>query len=104
MTGIEGFLTPFLNIELILLIAGGVFVGIYVGAIPGLSVTMAFSLLLSFTYGWDTLPALATMIGIFSGGVYGGSRAAILLNIPGAPAASPRGLTVIPWPSAARRG
>lgn len=101
MAGIEGFLTPFMNIELILLIAGGVFVGIYVGAIPGLSVTMAFSLLLSFTYGWDTLPALAAMIGIFSGGVYGGSRAAILLNIPGAPAAVATGFDGYPL---AKRG
>ncbi len=87
MTGIEGFLVPFMNISLILLIASGVFVGIYIGAMPGLSVTMAFSLLISFTYGWDVMPALATMIGIYTGGVYGGSRSAILLNIPGAPAA-----------------
>jgi putative tricarboxylic transport membrane protein len=87
MTGIEGFLVPFINIELVLLIAIGVFIGIYIGAMPGLSVTMAFSLLISFTYGWDVMPALATMIGIYTGGVYGGSRSAILLNIPGAPAA-----------------
>lgn len=87
MSGIESFFVPFMNINLILLIAGGVFVGIYIGAMPGLSVTMAFSLLISFTYGWDITPALATMIGIYSGGVYGGSRSAILLNIPGAPAA-----------------
>ena len=32
-------------------------------------------------------PAIALMIGIFMGGVYGGSRTAILLNIPGAPSA-----------------
>lgn len=87
MTGIEGFLVPFMRPDLILYIAAGVFVGIYVGAIPGLSVTMAVSLLISFTFSWDTLPALAVMIGIYTGGVYGGSRSAILLNIPGAPAA-----------------
>ena len=85
--GIEGFFIPFLHPELILYIAAGVFVGIYVGAIPGLSVTMAVSLLISFTFSWDVWPALAVMIGIFSGGVYGGARSAILLNIPGAPAA-----------------
>ena len=32
-------------------------------------------------------PALALMVGIYMGGVYGGSRTAILLNIPGAPSA-----------------
>lgn len=65
----------------------GVFAGIYVGAIPGLSVTMAASLLISMTYSWDVDAALALMMGVWVGGVYGGSRAAILLNIPGAPAA-----------------
>ncbi|MGN0203618.1 MAG: tripartite tricarboxylate transporter permease, partial [Coprococcus sp.] len=65
----------------------GVFAGIYIGAIPGLSVTMAASLLISMTYSWDVDAALAIMMGVWVGGVYGGSRAAILLNIPGAPAA-----------------
>lgn len=72
---------------LLLCLAAGVFLGIYVGAIPGLSVTMATSLLISFTYSWATLPAMAAMVGVYIGGVYGGSRSAILLNIPGAPAA-----------------
>ncbi|MGI5911841.1 MAG: tripartite tricarboxylate transporter permease [Syntrophomonadaceae bacterium] len=87
MAGLEGLLTPFLSWEMILYIAAGCFVGIYVGAIPGLSVTMAVSILISFTFAWDLLPALAVMVGIYVGGVYGGSRASILLNIPGAPAA-----------------
>ena len=65
----------------------GCFAGIYVGAIPGLSVTMATSLLIAMTYSWSTEAALAVMMGVYIGGVYGGSRAAILLNIPGAPSA-----------------
>lgn len=69
------------------MIALGTFLGIYIGAIPGLSATMAVSLLVSFTYGWDTETSLAIMVGIYCGVVYGGSRSAILLNIPGAPAA-----------------
>lgn len=73
--------------QLVLYLAVGVFLGIYIGAVPGLSVTMAASLLISFTYSWDVLPSMAAMIGIYIGGVYGGSRSAILLNIPGAPAA-----------------
>jgi len=80
-------LIPFQQPLLILLTAIGVFAGIYVGAIPGLSATMAVSLLVSFTYGWSTYEALALMLGIFVGTVYGGSRSAILLNIPGAPSA-----------------
>lgn len=78
---------PFLDLELLLLIAAGTFAGVYIGAIPGLSVTMAVSLLISFTFSWNTNAALALMVGIYTGGVYGGSRSSILLNIPGAPAA-----------------
>ena len=80
-------LLPFQNPVLLALVAIGVFAGIYIGAIPGLSGTMAVSLLVSFTFGWETNNALALMIGVFTGAVYGGSRSAILLNIPGAPAA-----------------
>ncbi|SCZ79316.1 tripartite tricarboxylate transporter permease [Acidaminobacter hydrogenoformans] len=80
-------LVPFADPLLLVLVAVGVFSGIYIGAIPGLSGTMAVSLLVSFTFGWETNSAIALMIGVFVGAVYGGSRSAILLNIPGAPAA-----------------
>lgn len=76
-----------MNPKLMLLTAMGTFSGIYIGAIPGLSVTMAVSILISFTFSWEINPALALMVGIYVGGVYGGSRSSILLNIPGAPAA-----------------
>lgn len=71
--------------NLLLLTALGTFAGIYIGAIPGLSVTMAVSILVSFTFSWEVNSALALIVGIYIGGVYGGSRSAILLNIPGAP-------------------
>ena len=72
---------------LIALVAAGTCAGVYVGAIPGLSGTMAVSLLVSFTFGWEQHSALAVMVGVYVGSVFGGSRSAILLNIPGAPAA-----------------
>ncbi|MDR2787031.1 MAG: tripartite tricarboxylate transporter permease [Candidatus Accumulibacter sp.] len=77
----------FLDPYLMFLTAAGVFFGIYVGAIPGLSVTMAVSILISFTFKWGVNEALALIAGIYYGGVYGGSRSAILINVPGAPAA-----------------
>lgn len=76
-----------LDPSLMLLTAVGTLAGIYVGAIPGLSVTMATSILISFTFKWPVDNALALIAGVFVGGVYGGSRTAILLNIPGAPSA-----------------
>ena len=81
------FTTSWFDPELLLLTALGTFAGIYVGAIPGLSVTMAASILISFTFKWDVNAALALITGVFVGGVYGGGRTAILLNIPGAPSA-----------------
>jgi putative tricarboxylic transport membrane protein len=84
---LSALLIPLVNLDLLALIAIGTLAGIYVGAIPGLSVTMAVSILISFTFSWEVYPALALMIGIYMGGVYGGSRTAILLNIPGAPSA-----------------
>ena len=87
MSALGYLLVPFTHPLLIVFVAIGCFAGIYIGVIPGLSATMAVSLLVSFTYGWETNSAIALMIGIFIGAVYGGSRSAILLNIPGAPAA-----------------
>jgi putative tricarboxylic transport membrane protein len=86
---------------LMFLTAAGTFAGIYVGAIPGLSVTMAVSILISFTFKWDVNDALALIAGVFIGGVYGGSRSAILLNIPGAPSAIATALDGYPM---AKRG
>ena len=80
------FFMAWSNPLLMMLTAAGTFAGIYIGAIPGLSVTMAVSILISFTFSWEVNNALALMVGIYCGGVYGGSRSAILLNIPGAPA------------------
>ena len=81
------FLLSWTDPSLLALTAAGTFAGIYIGAIPGLSVTMAVAILISSTFTWDVNPALALIAGVFTGGVYGGSRSAVLLNIPGAPAA-----------------
>ena len=81
------FATSWIDPYLLMLTAIGTLAGIYVGAIPGLSVTMATSILISFTFKWEVNAALALIAGVFVGGVYGGARSAILLNIPGAPSA-----------------
>ena len=77
-------------------VALGTLLGVYVGAIPGLSGTMAVSLLVSLTYTWSETSAISLMMGVFVGAVFGGSRPAILLNIPGAPAAVATGFDGYP--------
>lgn len=101
MEALSNFLITWTSMDLLALTALGTFLGIYVGAIPGLSVTMAVSILISFTFSWDVYNALALMVGVFMGGVYGGSRTAILLNIPGAPSAIATALDGFPM---AQRG
>ena len=65
----------------------GVITGICIGALPGLSATMAISVLIPFTFGMDPLVALGMMAGIYNGAMYGGAIPAVLLRIPGTPAA-----------------
>ena len=84
---LTGLAISWIDPQLLLLTALGTFAGIYIGAIPGLSVTMAASILISFTFKWELHDALALICGVYVGGVYGGARTAILLNIPGAPSA-----------------
>jgi len=69
---LEFFATAWVDPYLMLLVAVGTFAGVYIGAIPGLSVTMAVSILISFTFSWEVNDALCLMVGIFMGGVYGG--------------------------------
>ena len=84
---VADFLAVWTSPALFALTAVGTLAGIYVGAIPGLSVTMAVSILISFTFAWEVDAALALIVGVYMGGVYGGSRSAVLLNVPGGPAA-----------------
>ncbi|WP_142850020.1 tripartite tricarboxylate transporter permease [Telmatospirillum sp. J64-1] len=65
----------------------GTIAGILIGALPGLNPVMAIALLLPLTYGMDPLTALALVAGIYNGSMYGGAIPAILLRIPGTPAA-----------------
>ena len=60
--------------------------GIVVGALPGLTATMGLALLTSLTYGMGGEQAILVLICMYIGSIYGGSRSAILLNIPGTPA------------------
>lgn len=67
---------------------GGTFLGVVVGAVPGLTATLAIALLLPVTFQLSATNAIVMMTGIFTGGIYGGSIAAITVRIPGAPASA----------------
>ena len=60
--------------------------GIIVGMLPGLTATMGVALLTTLTYKMEPNSAIIILICMYVGAIYGGSRSAILLNIPGTPA------------------
>lgn len=81
-------LQAILTLENFLYMTAGTIIGILAGAIPGLSSTLAISLLVPITFAMDPLPALSMLGGIYNGGMYGGSITACLFNVPGAASAA----------------
>jgi len=73
----------FMNPMTLLYGLGGAFVGIVMGILPGLSATLAIALLTTLTIKLETNDAILVLICSYVGALYGGSRTAILLNIPG---------------------
>ena len=62
---------------------GGAFVGIVMGILPCLSAKLAIALLTTLTIKLEANQAILVLICSYVGALYGGSRTAILLNIPG---------------------
>ncbi|MFW6328737.1 MAG: tripartite tricarboxylate transporter permease [Alkalispirochaetaceae bacterium] len=82
-----GALAGVLDPVSLLLVVLGVGAGIMVGALPGLTATMAIALLVPFTFGMSSIHGLALLGAIYAGAIYGGSFSAILINTPGTPSA-----------------
>ena len=66
----------------------GVFIGLIVGMIPGLTISIGIILILPVTFVLPADISIALLLGLYVGGMTGGSFSAILLNIPGTPSAS----------------
>lgn len=66
----------------------GVVLGTLVGTLPGIGALAGVSLLLPVTFYVEPTTALVMLAGIYYGVTYGGSTAAILLNLPGSSAAA----------------
>ncbi|PKQ05518.1 MAG: C4-dicarboxylate ABC transporter permease, partial [Alphaproteobacteria bacterium HGW-Alphaproteobacteria-10] len=73
-----------LNLGLALI---GVLGGTVIGALPGLSATMAIALMAPFTFAMAPASGLIMLGAIYTGAIYGGAFAAILVNTPGTPSA-----------------
>jgi putative tricarboxylic transport membrane protein len=86
MPGLEFLLDALTPFNVALAIAG-VIAGTVIGALPGLTATMAVAVLVPFTFGMNPASALIALGAIYTGAIYGGAYSAILLNTPGTPSA-----------------
>ena len=84
---LRGFGTVLWGYNLVALVLGSFF-GIIIGAIPGLTATMGIALLIPFTFGMTPITGIVMLLGIYTGAIYGGGIASILIKTPGTPAAA----------------
>lgn len=100
-----GYITHSINVifqwQNIILMAAGVSLGIVVGALPGLTATMAVAVMLPFTFKMPADSGMLFLLGVYAGGIYGGSISAILVGVPGTPASA---ATVLDGYPLARQG
>lgn len=82
LDGVGALLDP--TIGLCLLI--GVLLGTLVGAVPGVTATMAVALAAGFTLTLEPLQGLAVLLSIYVAAQFGDRVPAILINTPGTPA------------------
>jgi len=76
-----------LNWQFVFYVGLGAVLGLLVGSLPGLSAITGVALVVSVSYTWGTNQALAMIMGVYVLACFSGSITAILMNIPGAPAA-----------------
>ncbi len=73
-------------------VAIGSLIGVVLGALPGVGTTLAYALILPFTFGLDITTTIVLLMSVSVGAQYGNSIPAILVGVPGTPAAA---LTVL---------
>ena len=72
----------------LLIMAAGIWGGVIVGAIPGMTGTMAVTLALPFTFYMAPVPSILLLVALYKGSTYGGSVSAILIKTPGTASAA----------------
>lgn len=83
---LEGFGMA-LRLDTFGMMALGLFGGMLVGALPGFTTLMAMAILLPISFFLDPIVGIPFLLGIYKGGIFGGSIPAILVSMPGTGAA-----------------
>lgn len=76
-----------MRVDTFVMVAIGLFCGMLVGALPGFTTLMAMAILLPISFFLDPLVGIPFLLGIYKGGIFGGSIPAILVSMPGTGAA-----------------
>ncbi|MBM3567818.1 MAG: transporter [Alphaproteobacteria bacterium] len=89
--GLEAFgrsLAAYATFDAVFTMLWSSLLGVVIGALPGLTATMGVALMTTLTFKMKASEAILVLICTYVGAIYGGSRSAILLNIPGTPASA----------------
>lgn len=84
---VQAFGMVFEPVTLLSMIAAAFF-GLFVGAVPGLTATMATALLVPVTFFMAPIPAIAMMVTATAMAIFSGDVPGCLLRIPGTPASA----------------
>jgi putative tricarboxylic transport membrane protein len=84
---LQGFLQAVQPSSLIATAIGSM-LGMTAGMIPGMTISTGIIIVLPLTFVLDPNVSIALLLGLYVGGMMGGSFSAILLNIPGTPSAA----------------
>ena len=88
MTAIEQALELVFRLDVLTTIIAAAIFGLFVGAIPGLTATMAIALLVPVTFFMEPIPAVGAMITCSAMAIFAGDIPATLLRMPGTPASA----------------
>jgi len=84
---LQGLMLLF-SLKVILIIMASAIYGLFVGAMPGLTATMAAALLVPFTFFMDPVPALVSIVTMSAMAIFAGDIPAALVRIPGTPSSA----------------
>lgn len=76
------------HIDVLLALVTGTLGGMFIGAMPGLSASMAVALLIPVTFSMSGEAGITLLVAVYTSAIYGGSVTACLLHTPGTPASA----------------
>ena len=76
-----------LRADTFIMVSMGLLAGMLIGALPGFTTLMAMAILLPVSFFLDPIVGIPFLLGIYKGGIFGGSIPAILVSMPGTGAA-----------------